>query len=292
MQWLEDSCQFANTLVARIVTGYPTDEADRIFEALGYTDSLLTTCEPFSFFAIEGDPALADRFPARKVGFDVVVEPDINRYRMRKVRLLNGSHTSIVAAGYLAGHDTVLSCISDPLFKRYLERVLSEEIIPNVPMDPAELLDFKDSILDRFLNPSIQHRLLDISLHSISKFTVRLLPSLESALTRGGQAPLLSFAFASLIEFYKVQLDGKGGAIGRRGSETYPVRDDESILAFFANLWSSDLPSSALVTEALSNTSLWGKDLSGLPHLAQQVSQQLDSIEKLGITQTLHQLLP
>ena len=290
-RWLETGCTFANTLVDRIVTGYPSEEDTALFDKLGYTDPLLTTCEPFSFFAIEGDPQLADRFPARKAGFDVVVERDISRYRMRKVRLLNGAHTTLVAAGYLAGHDTVRACITDPIFRRFLERALEEEIIPNVPMDPDELHAFKDAILDRFLNPSIRHRLLDIALHSVSKFTVRLLPSIQAAADAGRTTPLLAFSLAALLRFYRVEPDGSGGYRGMRGDTPYPVREDEAILRYFSALWQGDTTGTAVARAALANTALWGEDLTRLPGLQELVAAHLDAIEAEGILPALQQLL-
>ncbi|NLA77443.1 MAG: tagaturonate reductase, partial [Clostridiales bacterium] len=157
-EWINTSCHIANTLVDRIVTGYPRSDAGEICEKLGYEDNLLDTCEPFLFWAIEADPEWARVFPITDLGLDVVFVPDITAYKTRKVRILNGAHTMSVLAAYLSGHDIVLEMMNDDAFSSHIKNALANEIIPFIPLPEQEKADFAASVLERFGNPFIKHR--------------------------------------------------------------------------------------------------------------------------------------
>ncbi|MBQ8730242.1 MAG: tagaturonate reductase, partial [Lachnospiraceae bacterium] len=108
--WVEEACSFCSTLVDRIVPGYPRDEAAAMCEEFGYEDQLIDTSELFGLWVIESDKdldALKAELPFDKAGVPVVFTKDHHPYKERKVRILNGSHTSFVLASYLAGNDLV-----------------------------------------------------------------------------------------------------------------------------------------------------------------------------------------
>jgi tagaturonate reductase len=186
VRWLNESNVFVNTLVDRIVTGYPGDEESAEFNRKwGYEDRLIVTAEPFYLWVIEGPREAAERFPVHKAGLDVLWVDDMTPYRTRKVRILNGAHTSTVATAYLAGIDFVKDAVEDKVIGAYLRAVIFEEIIPTLDMAENELTRFASQVLERFQNPFIRHRWLDISLNSISKFKARVLPSMLYHLERG-----------------------------------------------------------------------------------------------------------
>ena len=111
--WVQKNNYFCNTLVDRIVTGYPARmEAEEVSKKLGYDDTLLTVGEPFHLWAIQGGQKLQQRWPFNEIGLNVKYVDDITPYRVLKVRILNGAHTSMAYLSYFLGFKTVLQSVS------------------------------------------------------------------------------------------------------------------------------------------------------------------------------------
>ncbi|MBR5633280.1 MAG: tagaturonate reductase, partial [Clostridia bacterium] len=191
--WVNDACMFCSTLVDRIVTGYPRrpGEADAICEKLGYKDNLIDICEPFGLWVIEAhDTERARRtLPLDAAGLPVIFTDDQRPYRERKVRILNGAHTSLVPYALLSGFDTVKSCIDDEVMKEHVRKCVFDEIIPTLDLPREELESYAASVIERFSNPYIKHYLTSIALNSVSKFKVRVLPSILEYIKRFGKTP-------------------------------------------------------------------------------------------------------
>ena len=292
IKWVEFCNHFTNTLVDRIVTGYPKDEMDKFYEELGYQDDLLVTGELFHFFAIEADEKAREEiksaFSFHKVGLDVVLTDDVTPYKVRKVRILNGAHTKSVLAAYLCGKDTVLEMMEDELFARFLKMGIIEEIIPSIIfyqqevgkdwLTAEDLLSFANSVFDRFANPCINHYLLDIALNSVSKFRARVLPSILDYQKRKGEIPpALAFSFAALLAFYH----GKHGPSNRENRE-YEVQDAADVLAVFEKAKGGNY-----AYEIMQNKGLWGMDLTEIPSFADTVNGYLNGIQANGMRQEL-----
>jgi len=251
LQWIEKSNFFGNTLVDRIVPGYPKEEIDQILPQLGFDDKLVVAAELFHLWIIEGPDELRKRFPAHRIGLDVKYVSDMAPYRTRKVRILNGSHTSMVPVGMLAGIETVKEAVEDELVGPFIRQLIFEEIIPTIDLPEEELHQFADQVIERFRNPFIRHELKSIALNSISKFKVRVLPSILSYLEQKGQAPTrLCTAFASLIRLY-FTADSLG----------ISLQDNAEYLNFFKE-YQQQADNSEIVTTVLSRGDLWGEDLS------------------------------
>jgi tagaturonate reductase len=269
LDWVEHACVFTNTLVDRIVTGYPKDEADELQAALGYQDRLLVAAEVFHAWVIESARPLEAELPFRRVGLDVTWTDDVGPYRERKVRILNGAHTMSVLAAYLAGLDTVGACMADPAFRGFIEGGIAEEILPTLTLPRGELESFARSVSERFANPFIKHQLLSISLNSVSKFKARILGTMLDYRRLRGELPRrLTFSLAALIAFYRGTDLREGALVGRRAGAEYRIQDDPAALASFQRAWSAypegplSLAAATTVTSAiLSNQDLWGQDL-------------------------------
>ena len=285
--WIEKSCCFANTLVDRIVAGYPREETLALEQRLGYEDKLIDVCEPFLQFYIQCDESFRDRIPFDKLGFDVEFVDDLTPYRLRKVRLLNGSHTASVLSAFLEGYETVGEMMGDEKYEAFLNKLLTEEIVPFIDMDENSLNEFAAAVLNRFKNPFIKHRLLDISLNSFSKFRVRDLTSLVEYYKANGVAPdCLCYSLAALIRFYKGEFrDGK--YIGTIGQTEYEIRDSLEILVDVSKAYESD----DVIREILSNTSIWGIDLMQIYSLYEKVAGFFDDITEFGVTHTLEEII-
>ena len=244
--WVEEKNVFTNTLVDRINTGYPRGED----LGLGYEDNLVNTSEFFHLWVIETEYDLDSELPFSKADLNVIITPDkLEMYRTRKVRILNGAHTSLVPYALLSGLDTVKSCIDDPTMNEHLRKCIFDEIIPTLDLPEDELLSYANSVVERFSNPYIKHYLSSIALNSVSKFKVRVLPSILEYIKRYNKMPeTLLFAFAKLLDFYKTDM----------------TNDDPDVVAFMK---------SHNTAEVLANASLWGQDLS---HLADEVDKYVN----------------
>ena len=234
--WVSEKNTFCNTLVDRIVTGYPRDEKID----LGYEDNMLNTSELFHLWVIEAPSSILQELPLDKTGLNIIVTDNLEMYRTRKVRILNGAHTSMIPYAMLEGIETVKDCMESEKMLSFVKSCVFDEIIPTLDLPKEELIDYAENVFERFNNPYIKHLCASISLNSVSKFKVRVLPSLLEYIKRTGNTPKnLVFSLAKLIEFYKV------------GTPT----DDADIIAFMRE---HD------VKEILANRDFWGEDISFL----------------------------
>ena len=295
--WVRGSNFFCNTLVDRIVPGYPREEAAKLCEELGYEDKLMVTGEFFHLWVIEGPQHLAEEIPFHKAGLNVIWTDDMTPYRTRKVRVLNGAHTASVLAAYASGIDTVREMVENPVCGPFLRRAIYEEILPQVPLRDAEKKAYADSVVERFCNPFVRHELLSISLNSVSKWKVRVLPSLLDYQRRNGKVPCaLSFSLAALIWFYRGDRKSANELKGFRNGQPYPIRDDAHVLEFFATEWDKSRSMSResireLVTATLARTDFWEMNLNDLPGLNQAVTDGLHSAAVNGMRFTVENLL-
>jgi len=128
MEWVDRDNLFLNSLVDRIVTGFPANESDTLFAEWGYKDTLLNTAEPYHLWAIEGDPCIDQRLPLQQSGLNVRWVKDLTPYQMRKVRILNGSHTLLAPLGILSGLEEVKQAIDHPEFNQFLSNAIEKEM--------------------------------------------------------------------------------------------------------------------------------------------------------------------
>ncbi|MDR1754296.1 MAG: tagaturonate reductase [Eubacterium sp.] len=283
--WLDRACVFASTLVDRIVTGYPKEEAE-VFAELGYEDKLLVTGEPFALWVIEADRDISDEIPFDKAGLPVIFTDNQKPYKQRKVRILNGAHTSFVLASFLAGNDFVGQSMDDELIFKFMRDTIFDEVIPTLDLPKEDLIEFANAVIDRFKNPFIKHALLSISLNSISKWRARCLPSLMVYLERKGELPAhLTFSLAANIAFYNGNEIKDGILIGNRNGEPYNIQDDKAVLEFFAK--NSSLSSREIAELFLGNEEFFGEDLNRLPGLTDKVTDCLSEIRSNGMRTAL-----
>lgn len=292
-RWIENHNYFFNTLVDRIVPGYPKAEAHGIKEQLGYEDRLLDTGELFHFFVIEADESFCDELPFTKAGLNVRWTSNQQPYRARKVRILNGAHTLSVLAAYLSGKETVKEMTDDELFYKLLCSAVFNEIIPTLELPEKEKEEYAHAVLERFGNPFIKHFLLTIALNSVSKFRVRVLPSLIQFTLQNGKLPkILVFSLASLIRFYKGEFNSAGKFTGKRGEDIYEINDSRDVQLYFEEQWrQSEQDTALLCSKILSNESFWGQNLNKIEGLSEMTAAFLSNILKAGIVKAAEALL-
>lgn len=272
IKWINSYNVFANTLVDRIVSGYPKTEADDLCKKIGYIDNLLDVCEPFLLWVIEADKKILKKIPFEKCELNIIVTDDLTPYRTRKVRILNGAHTMSVLAGHLCGFETVEQIVNDNIFNKYITKGIFEEIIPSFKGD--KLKEYAKDVIERFKNPYLNHKLLSISLNSISKFKTRVLPSIIDYVKLYDKAPqILSFSLAALIKFYS------------EGINKF-VNDEKQYINELEKIFTNQ-NNDQIVKAILSNKVLWKEDLTKIKHLQKAVTQFYNVINEKGIENTL-----
>lgn len=279
--WIEKENIFCSSLVDRIVTGYPKKEAAKLQEELGYEDRLMDTGETFAFWAIEGPQSIKEELPFEKAGLPVLVTDDHKPYKQRKVRILNGAHTSFVPGAYLAGQNIVRDCMHDEVISGFMNKTIYEEIIPTLDLPKEELLGFAAAVTERFQNPFIDHSLLAITLNCTSKWKGRLLPSLKEYIRRKGELPAcITASFAFYLAFFHGQTRTEDGLLGERDGESYLIRDEKMVLDFYDT--HKDDSVQELVHAVCSNTGFWGEDFTKIDGFETAVCGYLEKIQKDG----------
>ncbi len=282
INWLSTACTFSNTLVDRIVPGYPRERISEITSELGYEDKQVVEAEHFHLWVIEAPEQLQKELPFPSLGLDVKYVPDMAPYRTRKVRILNGAHTTLVPVAYLYGLDTVRESVEHEVVGKFIKDAIFEEIIPTLDLPKEELERFANDVIDRFRNPYIKHLLMSISLNSWSKFETRVLPSILEYVKRKGEIPQkLSFSLAATIAFYK----------GKRGEEAINLNDDAPLLELLKSAWAkydgTDESLEDVVTEVLGYERNWKMNLNQVEGLTAAVTKHLINIEKDGMQKAI-----
>ena len=267
--WVEDANIFTSTLVDRIVSG-----KSEAMSAKFPDDSMYVVAEPYGLWVIASDKDISDEFSLAKAGMPIVFTDDLRPYRECKVRVLNGTHTAMALISYLCGVDIVADAMADPLLRRFIDRVCFDEIVPLVPQRLDDSYRFARAVMERFENPYLNHKLLDISLNSVSKWRARDLPTV---LDRGKAKEFpsaLVFSLAALLAFDTIAEDKDGQYYGKRpDGSLYPIREDRKVVEKIQVNSEEDLK------RILSDHSLWGTDLSELTEI---VYGRLVTIREFG----------
>ena len=285
-QWVEESNAFCNTLVDRIVPGFPKDEIKQIQEELGFEDNLVVVGEYFHFWVIEAPEWVKSEFPAEKAGLDVKFVKDMTRYREQKVQVLNGCHTGSYAVSFLSGMETVREAFEHLEVGSFMRDLVYDEVLPALDGTENELKSFANKILERFRNPYIRHQWQSIALNAMSKWETRNLPTLLNYYNTHGMLPQkVVFSLAAMIAYFKGETNG----------EKYHTQDDQWILDFYKNAWAAcdGRPVSiyALVEKVLNLDRVWKRNLNEVPNLTISVSHYLFLIEQVGMKKAVKAVL-
>ncbi len=283
MRWIKEENFFCNSLVDRIVPGFPKEQIKEILQELGYDDKLVVEGEQFHLWVIEAPDWVKEEFPADLAGLNVLFVDDISPYRTRKVRILNGAHTTMVPIGLLYGLNTVKEAVENETVGQLIQSALYDEIIPTLDLPESELKAFAKDVLDRFRNPYIKHYLKSIALNSTSKFETRVLPSILEYKKRLGCLPLkLVFALAGLFALY-------------RERNNITMADNEEIIQMYDKAWkacgSSKEDYFKMVEKLLGQEQVWKTNLNRVEGLTEQVADYLYLIETEGMNKAVQTIL-
>ena len=281
--WFLNACGVYATLVDRIVPGFPRKEIDEIKAKLGYDDNMVVQGEFFHLWVIEAPASIADEFPADKAGLNVLFVPSEEPYHERKVTLLNGPHTVLSPVAYLSGINIVRDACQHPVVGKYINKVMCEELMETLNLPKEELQKFAADVLERFVNPFVDHQVTSIMLNSFPKYETRDLPGLKTYLARKGELPKgLVLGLAAIITYYK-------GGVREDGAEIVP-NDAPEIMALLKELWATG-DTRKVAEGVLSEESIWKSNLNAIPGLTDLVVQYLDSIQSIGMLETVKTIL-
>ncbi|MEO6721048.1 MAG: tagaturonate reductase [Ferruginibacter sp.] len=284
IEWLEQNNHFCSSLVDRIVPGKPDSAIKSSLEAeLGYQDELLTMCEVYSLWAIEGNDHTREVLSFAQADKGVVIADDITIFKELKLRLLNATHTLSCGVAYLAGFTTVKQAMDDKEMYNFIRDLMLSEIgvaIP-YPVPEKEAREFALKVLDRFSNPSIEHQWISITLNYSTKIKMRVIDVLKRYTELYGTVPeKIAIGFAAYMLFMKsVRKDG-AVYFGELNGNSYPINDNKA--EYFYGLWQEQSPA-ILVNTVLNDASLWDIDFRSIPGFAEKVSEKIQEIMQHGM---------
>ncbi len=279
--WVNIACSFYDTLVDRIVPGFPKETIDEIKAELGFDDNLVVKGEYFHVWAIGGDSIIKEKFPLDKAGLNVLFMDDIREFRAKKVRVLNGSHTAMVPVALQLGCQTVMDAFNTPAVEKYINKMVAEEVLPAINEDPEELKAFAAKILERFYNPFLKHYLKDISLNSLSKWETRDFPTvLDNYKNSGNNARLTTFSFAALLVLYS----------GKATAPDFVPNDTKEFVEFIQSTFNEN-DIKGWVTGIVNNPQMWTVDFSAVPVFIDEVTTGVTAILNNGMQAAVESLL-
>ena len=277
-EWVKQNVAFPGTMVDRIVPS--TTDADRatIAGLIGAEDAWPIMTEPFTQWVIE------DKFPQGRPPFETVgaqLVADVEPFERMKLRMLNGSHSTIAYLGYLAGHEYVSQAIADPAFFKLIHGLMTEEAMPTLDMPGTDLGAYRDELLQRFANPALQHRTWQIAMDGSQKLPQRLLGTIRDRLKAGQNFDRLALGVAGWMR-YVVGIDEKGDNIDVR---------DPLAMRMMAIAAEAGTDAEALYIGLVAMTEVFGTDLADNQAFGDAVVTQLENLFELGVVETIKELV-
>jgi fructuronate reductase len=260
-----ETVAFPSSMVDRIVPATTDTDRAEIAALTGVDDAWPVVTEPFTQWVIEDNFPLGRPNLAR-VGVEFVA--DVEPAEHMKLRMLNGSHSTLAYLGYLAGHAYVADAIADPDFRRLIEGFMTEEVIPTLAMPPEALRHYRDRLIARFANPALRHRTWQIAMDGSQKLPQRLLGTIRDRLAAGLPFRRLALGVAGWMRY----------VAGRDDAGT-PIDVRDPLAPLFA-----DIGGDAGRLFAL--TEIFG-DLSGNPVLEAEVLSALTALRRDGAKATV-----
>ena len=203
--WIESAVAFPSTMVDRIVPATTERERESAARILGYRDAVPVPCEPFRQWVIE------DRFPAGRPAWEAVgaqLVDDVTPFELAKLRMLNGTHSTLAYLSMLAGFDTIDAAVAQPDLRHLIHAMMTDEITPTLSVPASfDLLAYRDALLARYANPALKHRCAQIAMDGSQKIPPRLLGTIAARIDAGKPFARLALAIAAWMTFLRGYAD-------------------------------------------------------------------------------------
>lgn len=198
--WVVENCTFPSTMVDRIVPATTADDQRDVEAVLGVRDEAVVVTEPFSQWVIE-DEFAAGRPQWELYGAQMASAVDL--FEKAKLRLLNGAHSMLAYVGLEKGYQYVHDAIADPKLAGMARRLMLDEAAPTVKMSTEELNAYATTLLERFSNPALPHRLVQIAMDGSQKIPQRWLETMAERQQQGAACPVLRTAVVAWLNHIK-----------------------------------------------------------------------------------------
>jgi fructuronate reductase len=273
-QWIAQTCTFPNAMVDRIVPKTTDKDINEVATALGRSDAWPVTTEAFSQWIIE-DTFAGPRPAWENAGATFV--RDVTPYEHAKLRMLNGSHSALAYLGSVIGYTTVDQAIADPQLLNFLQHMLAEEVEPTLtrPNLPA----YRQELMTRFANPSLQHRLQQIAMDGSQKLPQRILETIRSQQAANRNYDYLSFVIAAWFRYL---------AGNDEHRQQYAISDP--LAATLQQKASQGNTPAERVNALLTLREVFGTDLPEHTGFVSNVVRHLTSIEEHGVLHALKEI--
>lgn len=203
--WIDTHVAFPSTMVDRIVPSTTDADREAAHAALNADDAVPVPCEPFRQWVIE------DRFPTGRPAWERVgaqLVGDVMPFELAKLRMLNGTHSTIAYLSMLAGFSTIDEAIAYPPLKAFIHAMMTDEIAPTLDMPSSfDVLAYRDALLERYANTALKHRTAQIAMDGSQKIPPRLLATIEGRLSAGQSIRRLTLAVAAWLLFLRGHAD-------------------------------------------------------------------------------------
>ena len=204
-EWIEAHVAFPSTMVDRIVPSTTDADREAALSALQTKDAVPVPCEPFRQWVIE------DRFPAGRPAWEQAgaqLVEDVMPFELAKLRMLNGTHSTLAYLSMLAGFKTIDEAIAHPPLKALIHAMMTHEIAPTLDVPPSfDVLAYRDALLARYANAALKHRTAQIAMDGSQKIPPRLLATIEARLNAGQSIERLALAVAAWLVFLRGHAD-------------------------------------------------------------------------------------
>ncbi|WP_338720216.1 mannitol dehydrogenase family protein [Devosia sp. XK-2] len=272
-EWMKQVA-FPSTMVDRIVPSTTDADRDEVTGLIGAEDSWPIMTEPFTQWVIE------DQFPSGRPAFETVgaqLVKDVEPFEHMKLRMLNGSHSTMAYSGYLGGYEYISDVMGDPAYVQLIHGLMTEEAMPTLNMPGVDLGAYRDELLERFRNPALKHRTWQIAMDGSQKLPQRLLGTIRDRLKAGHGIERLALGVAAWMRYVT--------GVAEDGSEI-DVRDPLALKMHAIAADAGDDPA-ALFDGLVALSEVFGADLAGNAVFRAVVVGHLESLFDEGARATV-----
>lgn len=276
-KWIAENVRFPSTMVDRIAPATTDGEREAAAKALGMVDAWPVPCEDFRQWVIEDNFAMGR--PAWEKAGAMLVD-DVIPYELAKLRMLNGTHSTIAYLSMLAGFETVDEAIADEDIFNLIRNMMDQEVAPTLTVpDSFDRVAYRDQLLKRYANPSLKHKTAQISMDGSLKLPPRILGVIADRIAAGQSFNRLALAVAAWMRFLLCKSEA---------GQTYSVNDPmaERLTALAAQTGGDN---AKLVETLLAVREIFPQELATNPQVVAAIRAAADSLQANGAKATARQ---
>ncbi|HEX3979025.1 MAG TPA: mannitol dehydrogenase family protein [Solirubrobacteraceae bacterium] len=273
--WIAANVTFPSTMVDRITPATTEDDLARIAAELGARDEGAVVTEPFTQWVIE-DAFAAGRPAWERAG--AIMTGDVRPYEQIKLRLLNGSHSALAYLAVLADDELVSDAVRpDAPFLALLQKLMAVDVAPTLSApDGFDLDDYEEELLERFANPALRHRTIQIAMDGSQKLPMRLLGTIRDRRRAGAEPVMASLGVAAWMRFVSA----------RRSDGGHALTVDDPLADVIADRLGGREDAAPVVDTLLSMSQIFDEELAADAAWRDLLIDQLDALIRDGAART------